>query len=167
MCRAGFEQRGIEPATGYCSNEATPPALHAGLLVGTHESVFGLMEVICLCLLLCVLMRIVERVHSYGLNCVTVALGAAGSYRVSGRAQVQLLALISVSVLSALCSPSGFSNWFPKIKLNLFVWNKLDFVKVLSFLYLQLHWLMNLEMKIDLMKLDSQEYKLLARLREK
>ena len=59
------------------------------------------------------------------LNCFTVALGAAGSSRVflgvSGRAQVQLLALISVSLLSALCSPSGFSNGFPKIKLNLFV----------------------------------------------
>ena len=43
MCRAGSEQRDIEPATGYCSNEATHPAGHAGLLIGTHEGVFGLM----------------------------------------------------------------------------------------------------------------------------
>ena len=45
MCRAGFEQRDIEPATGYCSNEATHPALHAGLLIGTHEGVLELMKV--------------------------------------------------------------------------------------------------------------------------
>ena len=52
------------------------------------------------------------------LNCFTVALGAVGSSRVflgvSGRAQVQPLALISVSLLSA-----RVLNGFPKIKLNL------------------------------------------------
>ena len=53
MCRAGSEQRGIEPATGYCSNEATHRRGHAGLLIGTHEG-DGTHErfVICLCLLL-------------------------------------------------------------------------------------------------------------------
>ena len=80
----------------------------------------------------------------HGLNCFTVALGAAGSSRVSGRAQVQLLALISVSLLSALCSPSGFSNGFPKIKLNLFVL-KFGLCESFKFLSLRLHWLMNLE----------------------
>ena len=44
-----------------------------------------------------------------------------------------------------LCSPPSFSVRVFKDKIELFVWNKLDFVKVLSFLYLQLHWLMNLE----------------------
>ena len=38
MCRAGSEQRDIEPATGYWSNEVTHPAGHAGLLIGAHES---------------------------------------------------------------------------------------------------------------------------------
>ena len=46
MCRAGSEQRVIEPATGYCSNEATHPAwTRRAVDFGTHEGVLELMKV--------------------------------------------------------------------------------------------------------------------------
>ena len=117
MCRAGSEQRDIEPATGYCSNEVTHPAGHAGLLIGAHEGA-GTHESLSF---VCVFFFSDETflkggMHLWCMNStvVTVALGAAGSSRVSGRAQVQLLALISVSLFSALCSPSGLLNGFQR-----------------------------------------------------
>ena len=120
MCRAGSEQRDIEPATGYWSNEVTHPAGHAGLF-GTHEGgqTHESLSFICVFFFWCSDENFLKRGNAslmHELNCLTVALGAAGqlhwgaagSSRVSGRAQVQLLALISVSLLSAPCSPSGF-----------------------------------------------------------
>ena len=153
MCRAGFEQRVIEPATGYCSRRR-----HIG--VGTPGCWLELMKVwnswkfvICLCLLLlCFDENLLKGgMHLWCMNStvVTVALGAAGSSRVSLGCQAELgavhpLGTMSVSLLSALCSPSGFSNGFPKIKLNLFVL-KFGLCESFKFLFLQLHWLMNLE----------------------
>ena len=59
MCRAGFEQRGIEPATGYCSNEAKHWRGHAALLIGTHKGVETHESLSFVCVFFfCVLMRI-------------------------------------------------------------------------------------------------------------
>ena len=123
MCRAGSEQRDIEPATGYWSNEVTHPAGHAGLLIGAHEGVGNheSLSFICVFFFWCSDENFLKRGNAslmHELNCLTVALGGAGSSRVvlgvSGRAQVQLLALISVSLFSALCSPSGLLNGFQR-----------------------------------------------------
>ena len=113
MCRAGSEQRDIEPATGYCSNEVTHPAGHAGLLIGTHEGA-GTHESLSF---VCVFFFSDETflkggMHLWCMNStvVTVALPAAGSSRYSlGVSQSWGLSTRWARCLF-LCSSLGFSN---------------------------------------------------------